>query len=60
MTDTRDTDPKTQRFDRPSTSVPSVDRPWDDPVDHAHRLRSREGDRSAHRSHHSLFEDMLN
>ena len=51
---------KTDRLDRPSTSVPSLDRPWDDPAEHARRLDIRAGDRSAHRMHHSLFEDMLN
>ncbi len=47
-------------LDRPSRSVPSVDRPWDDPSDREHRLKTVKGDRSAHRVHHALYEDMLN
>ena len=47
-------------LDRPSRSVPSVDRPWDDVEEHARRLSARRGDRAAHRAYHSLFEDMLN
>ena len=56
---TRELSPQ-QRLDRPSASIPSVDRPWDDPEDRAHRLGVIRGDRSAHRRHHALYEDMLN
>lgn len=59
--DTRMLDRKhPNRLDRPSETVPSVDAPWDDPKDRAHRMRAIQGDRSAHRVHHALFEDMLN
>lgn len=47
-------------LDRPSQSVPSIDQAWDDPTEHEHRLRARRGDRSTHRAHHALYEDMLN
>lgn len=47
-------------MDRPSPSVPSVDRPWDDPVDRAHRRSVIKGDRSSHRVYHGLYEDLLN
>ena len=47
-------------LDRPSRSVPSVDRPWDDGEDHARRLTARRGDRAVHRAYHGLYEDMLN
>ena len=47
-------------LDRPSRSVPSVDRPWDDVEEHARRLSARRGDRATHRAYHSLYEDMLN
>lgn len=47
-------------MDRPSTSVPSVDQPWDDPVDRAHRRSVIKGDRSSHRVYHGLYEDLLN
>lgn len=47
-------------LDRPSESVPSVDRPWDDPADRAHRRQAIRGDRSQHRVHHAIYEDLLN
>jgi hypothetical protein len=47
-------------LDRPGPSIPSVDRPWDDPASLERRLKARRGDRAAHRMHHSLYEDMLN
>jgi hypothetical protein len=47
-------------LDRPSRSVPSVDRAWDDVEDHARRLTASHGDRAVHRAYHSLYEDMLN
>jgi hypothetical protein len=50
----------TSANDRPSPSVPSVDRPWDDAAALERRLTARTGDRAAHRMHHSLYEDMLN
>lgn len=51
---------KVVTLDRPSRTVPSVDRPWDDPADRAHRQAVIKDDRSAHRVHHGLYEDMLN
>jgi hypothetical protein len=50
----------TKAMDRPSQSTPCVDSPWDDVVALKARLKARRGDRAAHRSHHSLYEDMLN
>lgn len=47
-------------LERPSPSIPSVDRPWDDAAALERRLKSRRGDRASHRTHHSLYEDMLN
>jgi hypothetical protein len=59
--DTVSPEPATARLDVPSAMVPNVDRPWDaNPVDRSHRLHRRDGDRSAHRLHHGLFEDLLN
>ncbi len=52
--------PATPRLDRPAEHVPSVDRPWDDPAAQAERAARRTGDKSAHRAHHTLYEDMLN
>ncbi|MEM7723290.1 MAG: hypothetical protein AAF376_13040 [Pseudomonadota bacterium] len=52
--------PASTHLDRPSQSVPSVDTPWDDPADRAHRLSVIGSDRSTHRAFHSLYEDMLN
>ncbi|MEL6644873.1 MAG: hypothetical protein AAFQ79_13145 [Pseudomonadota bacterium] len=51
---------RTSNLDRPSASIPSVDAPWDDPADRAHRLGLMARDRSSHRQHHALYEDMLN
>lgn len=48
------------RLDRPSRRIPSVDSPWDNLEDREHRLAQRKGDRSSHRAHHALYEDMLN
>ncbi|MGR3271003.1 hypothetical protein [Thalassococcus profundi] len=45
---------------RPDPSIPTVDRPKDDPAALAKRRRTRRGDRFARRAHHSLYEDMLN
>ena len=47
-------------LDRPSKSVPSVDCPWDDPTDRAHRRQAIKGDRSQHRVHHAIYGDLLN
>ena len=47
-------------LDQPNPSVPSVDRPWDAPSERARRRRASNGDRSAHRVHHVLYEDVLN
>jgi hypothetical protein len=48
------------RLDRPNSSTPCVDRPWDDPAAVERRLKLRRGDSATHRSHHNLYEDMLN
>ncbi len=52
--------PDANAMDRPSLSIPSVYRPWDDAAALERRLKARCGDRAAHRSLHSLYEDMLN
>ena len=51
--------PDTKRMDRPNPAIPNVERPWDDAAAHETRLKARRGARNAHRSHHSLYEDML-
>ena len=58
--DRRENAPAPSALDRPSPSVPSVDRPWDDIEEHSRRLCARRGDRATHRAYHSLYEDMLN
>jgi hypothetical protein len=47
-------------MDRPDPSIPTVDRPRDNPASLMKRLRTRRGDRFARRTHHSLYEDVLN
>lgn len=58
--DVSNKDELSNRLDRPSLSVPSVDRPWDNPEERKRRLRAIEGDRAAHRVYSALYEDMLN
>ncbi len=48
------------RLDRPSASVPSIDRPWEHPVERESRREMTARDRAQHRAFHSLYEDMLN
>lgn len=47
-------------LDRPSTSVPSVDRAWEDHRERDARRAIANRDLSSHRVYHSLYEDMLN
>ncbi|MEL6465165.1 MAG: hypothetical protein AAFQ58_09370 [Pseudomonadota bacterium] len=61
MTERKDTyQPDLSRLDRPSASVPSVDRPWEDFQDREARASVVRRDLSRHRVYHSLYEDMLN
>jgi hypothetical protein len=52
--------PELSRLDRPSVSVPSIDRPWEDPSERKSRQAVTNRDLSQHRVYHSLYEDMLN
>ncbi len=47
-------------LDRPSELIPSIDRPWDNRDERAHRQTAIRGDRSEHRVYHALYEDLLN
>ncbi len=51
--------PDAKRMDRPCASTPGLNRPWDDAVANETRLKARRGARNAHRSHYSLYENML-
>lgn len=51
---------KLSRLDRPSESIPSIDRPSEDPSERNSRQASANRDLSRHRVYHSLYEDMLN
>ncbi len=57
--DNRKNTPAKNATDRPSPPIRSVDRPWEDVRALEWRLKSRRGERAAHRSHHSPYEDML-
>ncbi len=59
MTKSKYTKTAIDAMERPKAATPRIDRPWDDAAALERRLKTRSGDRSAHRMYHSLFEDML-
>jgi hypothetical protein len=57
----RNPTPMRPHLDRPATQVPRVDAPCEgDANARIHPPSARSGDRSTHRAHHALFEDLLN
>ncbi len=57
---TDNSQPELYRAGRPSVSVPSFDRPREDPSERKSRHAVTKRDQSPHRLYRSLYEDMLN